>query len=64
MLKKPVEPAKIPDKDPKRQLPPFINNRAKNKDLPPDPINAGRKESVTPATDTREEPVKPAALTL
>ena len=61
MLKKPVEPAKIPDKDPKCQLPPFINNRAKNKDLPPDPINTGRKESVTPATDTHEEPVKPAA---
>ena len=61
MLKKPVETAEIPVKDPKRQIPPFINNRAKNRDLPSDPIDPGRKESITPATDTHEEPVQPAA---
>ena len=57
MLKKLVEPVEVP----KQQIPPAINDRAKNSNRPSDPIDPGQKESIPPAADPPEEPVQPAA---
>ena len=57
MSKKLAEPVEIP----KQQIPPAINDCARNRNRPSDPIDPGQKESIPPTTDPSEEPVQPAA---
>ena len=57
MLKKPVEPVEVPVKTPEQQAPPAANDRAKNGDQPPDPIDPGRKEPIPTDADPVAKPV-------
>ena len=61
LLKKPVEPAKVPLKIPEQQAPPAANDRAKSGDEPPDPIDPGRKEPIPIDADPVTKPVQHAA---